>query len=72
MRPCFNCAKELIQARIQAVYFLHDWKHPNDELWHQYQLLEKKFPGGVAHTEMHDPDAEWAISTLREAAPATG
>jgi len=67
LRPCFNCAKELVQARIHAVYYLHDWKHPDNDLWHQYQLLERKFPGGVAHIEMEDPDAEWAISALRAA-----
>jgi dCMP deaminase len=68
LRPCFNCAKELLQARIHAVYFLHEWKHPDDDLWHQYQLLERKFAGGFAHIELPDPDAAWAISTLREAA----
>ncbi len=67
LRPCFNCAKELVQARIHAVYYLHDWKHPDNDLWHQYQLLERKFAGGVAHIEMEDPDAEWAISALRAA-----
>ena len=30
MRPCFGCTKELLQARVQAVYFLHDWAHPED------------------------------------------
>ncbi|MCI0435316.1 MAG: dCMP deaminase family protein, partial [Gemmatimonadetes bacterium] len=43
LRPCFNCAKELIQARVHAVFYLHDWKHPDDELWQQYRLLEQKF-----------------------------
>ncbi len=70
LRPCFNCAKELIQARVHAVFYLHDWKHPDDELWQQYRLLEQKFAGGVSHIEIPDPDAEWAISGLRPA-PAT-
>lgn len=67
LRPCFNCAKELVQARIQAVFYLHDWKHPDNDLWRQYQLLERKLPGGVAHVDLEDPDAEWAISRLRAA-----
>jgi dCMP deaminase len=29
MRPCFGCTKEMLQAKIHAVYFLHDWVHPD-------------------------------------------
>jgi len=68
LRPCFNCAKELLQARVQAAYYLHDWKHPDDDLAAQYQLLEQRFPGGVAHIAMEDVDAVWALSSLRGAA----
>jgi deoxycytidylate deaminase len=28
MRPCFGCTKELLQAKIRSVYYIHDWKHP--------------------------------------------
>jgi dCMP deaminase len=70
LRPCFNCAKELVQARVHAVYYLHDWKHPDEELQQQYRLLEQKFAGGVAHIEMADPDAAWAVSGLRADATA--
>jgi dCMP deaminase len=65
LRPCFNCAKELIQARVHAAYYLHDWRHPDEELQQQYRLLEQKLPGGVAHIELDDPDAAWAVSELR-------
>ncbi|MGH7502201.1 MAG: deoxycytidylate deaminase [Longimicrobiales bacterium] len=65
LRPCFNCAKELVQARVHAVQYLHDWKHPDHELQHQYRLLEQKFSGGVAHIAMPDPDVAWAVSGLR-------
>jgi dCMP deaminase len=65
LRPCFNCAKELLQARVHAVYYLHDWKRPADDLLGQYQLLEQRFPGGVAHIDMEDEDAVWALSSLR-------
>jgi dCMP deaminase len=27
-RPCFGCTKELLQARIKAVFYIHDWRHP--------------------------------------------
>jgi dCMP deaminase len=68
LRPCFNCAKELLQARVHAVFFLHDWKPPADDLQQQYHLLEQRFPGGVSRIEMADPDAAWAITSIREAA----
>ncbi|MGH7504013.1 MAG: deoxycytidylate deaminase [Longimicrobiales bacterium] len=68
MRPCFGCTKELLQARIHAVYYLHDWPPPDDpQLAEQYLLVQRRFPGGIAHIQVDDPDAEWAVSRLREA-----
>jgi len=68
MRPCFGCTKELLQARIHAVYYLHDWPPPDDEqLAEQYLRIQKRFPGGIARVRVDDPDAEWAVSRLREA-----
>jgi len=69
VRPCFGCAKELLQARIHAVYYLHEWRHPDPELWRQYLLLQERFPGGVHRVAVDDPEAGWAISALREAPP---
>jgi dCMP deaminase len=66
LRPCFNCAKELLQARIHGVFYLHDWHPPIDDLKQQYHLIEQRFPGGVTHCEVDDPDAEWAVSALRD------
>jgi dCMP deaminase len=65
MRPCFGCAKELLQARISAVYYLHEWEHPDPDLWRQYLLLQQRFPGGVHRVGVEDPDAEWAVSQMR-------
>ena len=28
MRPCFGCTKEMLQAGVKEVYYLHDWTHP--------------------------------------------
>ena len=25
MRPCFGCAKEMLQAQVRTVYYLHEW-----------------------------------------------
>jgi dCMP deaminase len=72
MRPCFGCAKELLQARVHAVYYLHEWRHPNEDLWRQYLLLQERFPGGVHQVAVPDPDANWAVSAWRDAEADTG
>lgn len=72
MRPCFGCAKELLQARIHAVYYLHDWQHPDQEMWRQYLTLEKRFPGGSHRIALPDPDETWAVSGKRDAAVDSG
>lgn len=71
-RPCFGCAKELLQARVQSVYYLHEWQHPDRDLWKQYLMLQQRFPGGVHRVDVPDPDAAWAVSAWREADADTG
>jgi dCMP deaminase len=72
MRPCFGCTKELLQARIQGVYYLHEWRHPNEELWRQYVMLQDRFAGGVSRVDVPDDEAEWAVSAMRETDEDTG
>jgi dCMP deaminase len=69
MRPCFGCTKELLQAHVEAVYFLHDWVHPEARCQAEYERLQSRFPGGIHRLEMADPDADWAVTT-RRAPPA--
>ena len=72
MQPCFGCAKELLQAQVRGVRYLHPW-HPSDaNLLRQYRLLLSRFPDGVTQIVMEDPDAAWAVSRLREADADTG
>jgi dCMP deaminase len=66
MRPCFGCTKELLQARVRAVYYLHDWEPEDPQLARQYMLIQKQFPGGMAQIQVEDPDQTWAVSRLRE------
>lgn len=70
MRPCFGCAKALLQAKVSAIFYLHDWQHPDEELWQQYKLLQRRFPEGVRGLNMEDPEAEWAVSRQRPVTPA--
>jgi dCMP deaminase len=67
MRPCFGCAKELLQARIYAVYYLNEWQHPDASLWNQYLELQGRFPGGVRPVRLTDPDLAWATAPNMEA-----
>lgn len=60
LRPCFDCTKALLQAKIEAIYYLHDWQHPEDDLREQYELAQRQFPGGVVQVDMPDPEADWA------------
>lgn len=67
MRPCFGCTKELLQAGIAEVYYLHDWRYPDDDVQGAYEKIQNRIPGGVKKIGMEDPDADWAVSKRREA-----
>ena len=69
-RPCFGCTKELLQAGIRAVYFIHDWAHPDADFRAQYERIQARFQGGIRRLAMVDPQAEWA--TPRSTPPDTG
>ena len=64
-QPCFSCMKEMLQAGIERVFYLHEWKHPDAAYRAEYQKLLLHFAGGVHKLEMNDPDATWAVSTRR-------
>ena len=65
MRPCFACSKELLQAGVQAVYYLHPWQHPDAAYQQAFEDLQSRFPGGVHRLELEDPDADWATRSRR-------
>jgi dCMP deaminase len=68
MRPCFGCTKELLQAGIAQVYYVHDWRYPDDDVQEAYERIQNRIPRGVKKLDMADPEADWAVSTRREAA----
>ena len=65
MQPCFSCMKEMLQAGIHRVFYLHEWKHPDAAYRAEYERLQSRFLQGVRRLEMADLDAEWAVSTRR-------
>jgi len=75
LRPCFGCAKEMLQAQVRAVYYLHEWNPvakedalKTAEQRAEYEKLMVRFPGGVHRLNMPDPHVQWAIS---KKSPAT-
>jgi len=71
MRPCFGCSKELLQARIDRVCYLHDWRYPDAARHSEYERIQQQFIGGVQRVDVADPDAAWAVSTRRGAGAQT-
>jgi len=64
LRPCFDCTKAALQAKIAAIYYLHDWQHPIGELQEQYSILQATFLDGVHRVDLPDPEADWANALL--------
>lgn len=69
MRPCFGCAKEMLQAQVRSVFYLHEWNpSAKDDVLKtaaqtaEYEKLMIRFPGGVHHLQVPDPDMNWAVS----------
>jgi dCMP deaminase len=70
LRPCFGCAKELLQAHVKQIVYLHDWT-PSDvdpemdsQKKAEYQKLTARFD--TKQLCIADPRAEWAVSALRK------
>lgn len=60
-RPCFSCTKELLQARVDGVFYVHEWGHPDPDVHAVYEELQDAFPLGVVRLNMTDPDEAWAL-----------
>lgn len=66
MQPCFGCTKELLQAKVSTVYYLHEWAYPDREMQREYEHLQGHITNGVIRVDIDDEDAEWAVSNLRK------
>jgi dCMP deaminase len=70
MEPCFGCLKELLQAKVKRVVYMHPWK-PSDPEPKMDQSKKEEHDRILAclvsrHLQMDDPRAEWAVTTLRK------
>jgi dCMP deaminase len=61
-QPCFNCLKEMVQAGINKVYFLHEWQPKEPEFIQQYQILRARIVSGLVQLKMEDPKKDWALA----------
>ena len=70
MQPCFGCGKELLQARIKRIVYLHPWS-PSDA---DPQMGEKKKAEyekllarlDTKYLPIKDARAKWAVTALRK------
>jgi dCMP deaminase len=74
MQPCFGCLKEMVQAKIKRVIYVHTWT-PTDvdpamdeKKKAEYSKMETKLP--IKRLKFDDPDAQWAVTSLRKSAEA--
>lgn len=65
LRPCFGCFKELLQAQVLAVRYLHEWAPRDPSLRNEYERLVSAFAGGVQLVAIDDPDRSWAMPAGR-------
>jgi dCMP deaminase len=56
LKSCFGCAKEALQAKVSAVYYLQDWRHPNEDerVQHEYEKVLGRFHKGVRQLDLAD------------------
>src|SRR5258708_4893090 len=59
LRPCFDCTKSMLQAKVDRIYYLHDWQHPLESLQEQYKLIQSALPNGVHQIKVDDPESDW-------------
>ena len=62
-QPCFGCAKEMLQARIQRVFYLHTWD-PEQDLRSEYKKILKAIPE-VCRIDVSDPHKDWSLGGER-------
>lgn len=59
LQPCFGCLKEMVQANVAELCYLHPWQSRFAE---QYAALVSRIgAGNFRRVEVDDPDASWAL-----------
>lgn len=74
MQPCFGCAKELVQARIAKVFYVHKWVPGDADDPVMDAAMKAEYAKIIAKTDMkqieyNDPVDRWAVTALRKGEP---
>lgn len=70
LQPCFGCLKELLQANVREVCYLHPWESRFRE---QYDaLVERIGRGHFRRVDADDPNADWAMGRAAAGERALG
>lgn len=70
MQPCFGCAKEIAQAKIRKVVYLHPWIPTNADPDLE-TLMKAEYDKILSKIDIHrladfdDPVEEWAVTNKR-------
>jgi dCMP deaminase len=72
MEPCYGCLKELLQARVKRIVYLHPWQ-PSDadpQMDSEKKAEHDKILACFTSEQlaMQDKRKEWAVTKLRKAA----
>ncbi len=54
LKPCFSCAKALLQAGVHRLYFQGEWGPREPQLKEQYEVILARFES-VEHIDTVDP-----------------
>jgi dCMP deaminase len=69
MQPCFGCAKELLQAHVKRIVYLHPWAptdvdpEMNDQKRAEYVNITARLD--IRRLPIDDPRHEWAVRARR-------
>ena len=59
LQPCFGCLKELLQANVREVCFLHAWESKFADVY--ASLVERMGVENFRQVRVDDPAAAWAL-----------
>ena len=57
-RPCFGCTKEMLQAKIKTVFYIHEWLPANPNTHSQYYRIQTELD--LRRLDIPDPRSDWA------------
>ncbi len=76
MQPCFGCLKELLQAKLRRIVYLHEWT-PSDadpQMDSQKKAEREKLIArlDIKHLSLEDLRSERAVTALRKKTATSG